>query len=124
MSAIRWFEIPVAEFDHARIYYKTVMDIQLFINDQRETMGSMLSVFPHEGGVGGCLVHNPQVGYSPSGDGTLDYLSVAGHMNDVVARVAEAGGEVLLTKTPAVASSPGFGIPKAIRWVSTLMSRV
>ena len=76
MSAIHWFEIPVADFERAKTFYETVLHMQLFVNDQRETMGSILGVFPHDSGKGGCLVHNPQFGYSPSMEGILVYLLV------------------------------------------------
>lgn len=99
MSAIRWFEIAVADFQQARGFYEAVLNCQLFINDQRETMGSMLGVFPHEGGIGGCLVHNPGFGYTPSDAGTLVYLRVAGDLDTALGRVPDAGGTVLLPKT-------------------------
>ena len=68
MSAIHWFEIPVEDFERAKSVYETVMNIKVFVNDQRESMGSMLGVFPHQDGVGGCLVHNPQFGHTPSAE--------------------------------------------------------
>ena len=108
MSAIQWFEIPCADFDRAKTFYETVLDIQLFISDQRETMGSMLGVFPHGEGVGGCLAHNPGAGYTPSQHGALVYLRATGDLNDVVARVEAAGGETLLPKT-ALGEGAGGG---------------
>ena len=45
MSVINWFEVPVADFERARKFYETVIGAQLFVNDMRETMGSMLGVF-------------------------------------------------------------------------------
>lgn len=120
MSVINWFEVPVADFERAKAFYETVMETQLFVNDQRETMGSMLGVFPHDGNVGGCLVHNPQDGYTPSAEGTLVYFTVTGDLDKALGRVADAGGEVLLPKTPCpkmpvAVSSAGSAIPKAIR---------
>ncbi len=76
MSPINWFEVPVADFERARKFYETVIGKQLFVNDLRETMGSRLGVFPHDGQVGGCLVHNPQYGYTPSTEGTLVYFTI------------------------------------------------
>ena len=113
MSAIHWFEIPAHDFERARRFYETVLDTRLFVNDMRETMGSMLGVFPHEGGVGGCLAHNPQFGYTPSTEGSLVYLSVSGDLNLALGRVAEAGGEVLLPKT-ALGENAGGGY---VGWV-------
>lgn len=106
--SINWFEIPVLDFERACDFYEQVLEKKLFINDQRETMGSMLGVFPHDGRVGGCLVHNPQYGYTPSTEGTLVYITATGDLNLVLARVAEAGGEVLLPKT-ALGENAGGG---------------
>ena len=114
MSVINWFEIPAADFDRARAFYEAMLDAQLFINDQRETMGSMLGIFPHEGGVGGCLVHNPQYGYTPGDTGTLVYLRVAGGMEAALERAAAAGGEVLLPKT-ALGENAGGGFVAWLR---------
>ena len=108
MSAAQWFEIPASDFDRAKAFYETVLDTQLFVNDQRATMGSMLGIFPHGEGVGGCLVHNPGFGYTPAETGTLVYLRAEGDLNDVVARVEAAGGEVLLPKT-ALGEGAGGG---------------
>lgn len=113
MSAIHWFEIPVSDFERGKTFYETVLDTQLFVSDQRETMGSMLGVFPHEGGVGGCLAHNTQSGYSPSAEGTLVYLSFSGDLDNALARVPAAGGEVLLPKT-ALGENAGGGY---VGWV-------
>lgn len=108
MSAIHWFEIPATDFDRAKAFYETVLNTSLFINDQRATMGSMLGVFPHEGGVGGCLVHNPQFGYTPAAAGALVYLRVTGDLDQALERVGAAGGEVLLPKT-ALGDDAGGG---------------
>jgi len=113
MSVINWFEVPVADFERAKTFYEIVLDKQLFVSDQRETMGSMLGVFPHDGQVGGCLVHNPQYGYTPSADGTLVYFTITGAMDSALARVPDAGGEVLLPKT-ALGENAGGGY---VSWV-------
>jgi len=113
MSVINWFEVPVEDFERARKFYETVIGTQLFINDMRETMGSMLGVFPHDGTVGGCLVHNPQYGYTPSSEGTLVYFTIAGDLDAALARVPDAGGEVLLPKT-ALGENAGGGF---VGWV-------
>lgn len=113
MSVINWFEVPVADFERACAFYETVLDTQLFINDQRETMGSMLGVFAHDGRVGGCLVHNPQYGYAPAETGTLVYFTISGDLDDALARVPDAGGEILLPKT-ALGENAGGGF---VAWV-------
>ena len=107
MSAIRWFEIAATDFQRARAFYETVMDTKLDVADMRESMDSMIGVFPHGEGVGGCLVHNPKYGYAPSNEGTLVYLTVSDDLNDTLGRVADAGGEVLLPKTPLPENAGG-----------------
>lgn len=113
MSVINWFEIPVSDFERAKTFYEAVLNTKLFVNDQRETMGSMLGVFPHDGSVGGCLVHNPQYGYTPSTEGTLVYITATGDLSLTLSRVAAAGGEVLLPKT-ALGENAGGGF---VGWV-------
>ncbi len=113
MSVINWFEVPVADFERACKFYETVIGTKLFINDTRETMGSLLGVFPHDGAVGGCLVHNPQYGYRPSTEGTMVYFTIKGDMDGALARVPDAGGEVLLPKT-ALGENAGGGF---VAWV-------
>lgn len=113
MSVINWFEIPVSDFERAKTFYEAVLNTKLFVNDQRETMGSMLGVFPHDGSVGGCLVHNPQYGYTPSTEGTLVYITATGDLSVTLSRVAAAGGEVLLPKT-ALGENAGGGF---VGWV-------
>ena len=100
MSAIHWFEIPVSDFERAKAFYESVLQTQLFVQDMRETMGSMLGMIPGGEGTGGVLVHNPQYGYVPSREGVLIYLNVSGDLNEALARAAAAGGETLLPKTP------------------------
>ncbi len=114
MSVINWFEIPVADFERAKAFYEAVLEKQLFVNDQRETMGSMLGVFPHDGVTGGCLVHNPQYGYKPSAEGTLVYFTISGDLDAALARVPAAGGEVLLPKT-ALGENAGGGFVAWLR---------
>ena len=102
MSAIHWFEIPVSDFERAKTFYEAVIAGSITPVDMREQMGSMLGMLPTKGGVGGTLVHNenPQFGYEPAKTGTLIYLTVEGDLNDAIGRVTEAGGEVLMPKTP------------------------
>ena len=113
MSSIHWFEIPVADFERAKTFYETVMDIQINWQDLRETVSSIIGMLYGGDGVSGALVHNPQYGYIPSRDGTLVYLTVSGDLNVVLARVGDAGGEVVLSKT-ALGEGVGGGY---IGWV-------
>ena len=92
--AINWFEIPVTDLDRATAFYETILDATL----ERMEIGTPVAVFPHDDdeGIGGALSLD---GTKPSRDGALVYLDVDGHIADVVGRVPDAGGEVLLPVT-------------------------
>ncbi len=102
-DALTWFEIPAADFRRATRFYETVLGASL----KTETMGeATLAVFPYqEPGVGGCIIDGN--GHVPSSKGTVVYLNAAPKIDDALARVAKAGGSVVLPKT-ALPADMGF----------------
>jgi predicted enzyme related to lactoylglutathione lyase len=93
--AISWFEIPVKDIDRAATFYETILDVTL----ERMDLGGPTAVFPaDEDGVGGALILD---GNEPSLGGATVYLDVDGRLQEVVDRIAGAGGEVLLERTAA-----------------------
>jgi uncharacterized protein len=98
-----WFEIPAADFDRAVGFYEKILDTRLL----PEKMGpSQLAVFPYEGGaVSGCVISGD--GYKPGADGCVVYLSSRTDLNEPLARVKAAGGEVATPKT-ALPAGMGF----------------
>ena len=44
MSAIHWFEIPASSFERAKTFYETVLNTQIYSQDLRETMGSIVGM--------------------------------------------------------------------------------
>ena len=94
-NTINWFEIPVTDFDRAKKFYETVMEIQLHdgkFGDWR--MGS----FPaFEGKVSGAIVSGK--GYEPSEKGSLIYLNCNPDLSAFLLRVEAAGGKITVPKT-------------------------
>ena len=93
-SVPAWFEVPTRDLDRATRFYEAVLSTELV----RAEMGPMsMAVFPHEKlQPSGALVRAD--GYEPTGQGTVVYL----HLDDIrpaLARVAQAGGSVLLPLT-------------------------
>lgn len=94
-NAINWFELPATNFQRASKFYGEVLEAEL----QPIEMGGMqMAFFPHEGGgVGGSIVCGQ--GYKPNMEGSLVYLNGGEDLSDPLARVVNAGGEVLQAKT-------------------------
>lgn len=90
-----WFEIPVVDLDRATRFYETLFGITL----QRESMGPMtMAVFPHEEmECGGALILGQP--FVPSAQGCVVYLSAGPSLDATLARVAPAGGAILVGKT-------------------------
>lgn len=60
--------------------------------------GTQLGFFPYaNGGVGGCIACGE--GYKPTTEGSLVYLNGGADLSIPLARVTEAGGEILMPKT-------------------------
>ena len=95
-SAINWFEIPAADFDRAKKFYETVLDVTMVMPFE----GMKYAMFPadmEKGAVGGGLVE--EQGYVPSATGSLIYLNGGEDLSVPLSRVETAGGKVLLPKT-------------------------
>ncbi len=95
-NAINWFEIPAADFNRAVQFYSAVFNTQL----TAEQMGPIqMAVFPSEGTgtVAGAVCAGEM--YSPSATGTMVYLNANGQMNDMLARITNAGGTVVMPRT-------------------------
>lgn len=95
-NAINWFEIPAADFNRAVQFYSAVLNTQL----TAEQMGPIqMAVFPSEGEgtVAGAVCAGEM--YTPSANGTMVYLNANGEMNNMINRIANAGGTVVMPRT-------------------------
>lgn len=96
MHAIHWFDLYVNDFQRARRFYETALDVSLEVIDG---MGGRMGLFPadHENGVGGSIVESPD--HQTGAGGTRVYLNAEGKLDAVLDRVPGAGGEVLQPRT-------------------------
>ncbi|MFN7120319.1 MAG: VOC family protein [Saprospiraceae bacterium] len=96
-NAINWFEIQTLDLDRAIQFYSTILGVEL---QKTEAMGESICMFPFEwnGGVGGSLVQRADT--KPSTDGTMVLLNADGKLDEVVARIGAAGGQVLAPRIP------------------------
>lgn len=91
---INWFEIPAYSHYRSTSFYNYIYQIEM---KSVEINGFAMSFFPAETGIGGAIVTGP--GCVPSEVGPLMYLNGGEDLNDILSRVNEAGGRVVMQKT-------------------------
>ena len=100
--SLSWFEIPVTDFARSKSFYEKVLAISIEPMVMGPTTMGMLSSDPNA--VGGAIVLGADG--SPSMNGTLVYLNGGDDLAPMLARVAQAGGSVVVPKTEI---GNGFG---------------
>ena len=94
-SRVVWFEIPATDLKRATAFYESILVTKL----RPENAGSHdLRVFPYEEpAVDGCLMQGP--GFQPGANGPVAYLNADPVLEDVLKRVAPAGGKIVVPRT-------------------------
>ncbi len=96
-NSLNWFEIPVKDFERARHFYQVVFGIHMNVDNM---MGMKMAFFPMEMGSGkasGALVQSDF--HTPSMDGSIIYLNANPDMTDIIKRIEQEGGQILMPKT-------------------------
>jgi hypothetical protein len=105
-SAISWFEIPATDLERAQAFYEAIFQIQLIPMDMPNFQMRMFPIQNTQTGIGGALVKAHDF-YKPSStDGVLVYLNANPDVQQVLDRIEEAGGKVVVPKTEI---SPEYG---------------
>ncbi len=92
---VNWFEIPAYNFERAVNFYNEIYNIQM---ETSEANGYYIAYFPAKTtGIGGAVVSGE--GCVPSNVGPLVYLNAGKDLDAVLARVENAGGQVIMPKT-------------------------
>jgi uncharacterized protein len=101
---LNWFEIPVADLARATQFYETLSGKPLRL-ESYGLEGEQMAVFAADKtAVTGALIHSPR--FAPAAQGSVVYLNASPRIDDWLARVVAAGGQVLQSKT---ALPPGAG---------------
>ncbi len=97
-NVINWFEIPAENFDRACEFYSKVLAGE--INKMDAPSGLKMGILPgmDKGDAGGAVVSGET--YEPTGSGTVVYLNGGEDLSAPLSRVEEAGGKVIMPKTP------------------------
>ena len=94
-NALNWFEISVNDIGRAATFYEKIFDVSLM---RMEMMGMKMAAFPSEPPhSGGALVQSNE--HKPSMDGAVIYLNANPDMNDVISKIEQEGGQILMPKT-------------------------
>jgi len=92
-NMINWFEIPAANFERAVSFYDQIFQIQM---ETDKMNGYSMAFFPADQGISGAIICGE--GANPSQNGALLYLNAGEDLNQVLSKVEDAGGKVILGK--------------------------
>lgn len=95
-NALNWFEIPANDIERSKRFYESILDIEM---ESQEMEGTKMAFFPWTPGSGkatGALAQGEN--HKPSMEGAIIYINTNPNMDNVLARVEEAGGKVLVPK--------------------------
>ena len=99
-NMVSWFEIPVLDMDRAKLFYETVFNVKITVQEFGEELMGWFEHSKDENtpGIGGSL--NKHKEYVPSSKGTLVYFSSqTGDITDELSRIETAGGKIVKPKT-------------------------
>ncbi len=91
---VSWFEIPATDFQQAVEFYNHIFGIDMA---QNITDVNSMAFFPVTTGIGGAVIAGP--GSVPSDKGALIYLNGGKDLNDVLNKVEDVGGRIVMPKT-------------------------
>ena len=90
-NRVAWIEIPVTDMERAKAFYETVLDAPL---KDDNTGPNPMAMLPYPGGVG-VSGHIYPGTPSKNGQGITVHLAVADELENAMANVKKAGGEVV-----------------------------
>lgn len=105
-NAISWFEIPTTEIDRAQKFYETIFGIAMIPMDMPNIKMRMFPLDDMMTQVGGALVDSGGFHKASATDGPLIYLNANPDVQNVLDKVVEAGGSIMVPKTEI---SPEYG---------------
>jgi hypothetical protein len=91
---VSWFEIPAIDFQQAVTFYNHIFGINM---EQSISDTIAMAFFPVNKGVGGAVISSS--GSVPSTTGPLLYLNGGKDLNNVLNKVEEVGGRIIMPKT-------------------------
>ena len=91
LNRLVWTEIPVTDLDRASAFYEKLLGEPLKRDD---TGPNPMAMLPYSGDLGVASGHLYPGKPAPKGEGITVHLAVPFELDDAMARVGEAGGEI------------------------------
>lgn len=105
-NLINWFEIPATDFSRAITFYSAILDVEF---NKVEMFGTKMVFFPSDGtNVSGAIVEGE--GYTPSTDGIIAYLNGGNNLQEILDKVENNNGKVIVPKTQISSEMGYFGM--------------
>jgi len=98
-NAISWFEIPTTDIDRAQKFYETIFGITMIPMDMPNIKMRMFPLEDMMTQVGGALVDSGGFHKASATDGPLIYLNGNPDVQNILDKVVEAGGSIMVPKT-------------------------
>ena len=105
-NAISWFEIPSTDINRAQKFYETIFGISMQPMDLPNMKMRMFPLDDPMNGVGGTIVDSGGFHKVSATEGPLIYLNGNPDVKNVLDKVEDAGGKILVPKTEI---SPDYG---------------
>lgn len=105
-NAISWFEIPATDLARAQQFYESIFGVNMIVMDLPNIK---MRMFPLDNmtGIGGAVVDSGGFHKPSATDGPLVYLNGNPDLQNVLDKVADAGGTIMVPKTE-ISADYGF----------------
>ena len=92
---ISFFEIPTTDFDRAKKFYQSILNVRI---EEVEMDGTLMGLLPNNGkNVSGAIIKGD--GYIPSTEGVIIYLNGGDNLQITLDKIEPSGGKIILQKT-------------------------
>lgn len=102
---VTWFEIPAFNMLRAKAFYDHLYGIAM---ETAQVGEFAMAYFPADRGIGGAVVQGP--GCQPNDTGALLYLNAGHSLDQMLGRVEQAGGRVVMGRTAIGADTGWFAL--------------
>ena len=101
-NILTWFEIPVLDIKRAKKFYETILEIEMVVRADGNDDAVFFPFNPNviqanSGRVTGVLSKTNR--NNPSSSGTLVYINASPNIQNVLNKVEQAGGKIIVPKT-------------------------